>query len=217
MSEQGGVKGELKLTDRTMLGLLAELEDSKAVTQRGLAVRLGVALGLVNSLLKRAIRKGLVKVVQVPARRYAYYVTPKGFGEKSRLVAEYLSSSLDFFRQARDEFSAVYAAAEARGLSRVVFFGTGELAEIAMLSARDSGLDVVGVVQPGANQARFSGLSVINSLDALKDMDIEAVVITGTDDPQRAYTLLREHFADGRILVAPLLHVSRQPDGEGAQ
>ena len=44
---------------------------------------------------------------QVPLNRYAYYLTPQGFAEKSRLTAEYLAASFDFFRRARGDCAAL--------------------------------------------------------------------------------------------------------------
>ena len=70
-----------------VLGLLTSIERDSAVTQRKLAGDLGIALGLANAYLRRCVRKGLVKVSQVPLNRYAYYLTPQGFAEKSRLTA----------------------------------------------------------------------------------------------------------------------------------
>ena len=90
---------EAKIT----LGLLSAVEANSALTQRSVASDLGIALGLANAYLKRCVRKGLVKVKQVPANRYSYYLTPKGFAEKSRLTAEYLSISFNFFRSARSD------------------------------------------------------------------------------------------------------------------
>src|SRR6187549_1606185 len=84
-----GTVSEAEIT----LGLLTAIEENSAVTQRSVASDLGIALGLANSYLKRCVRKGLVKVAQVPSRRYAYFLTPQGFAEKSRLTAEYLSHS----------------------------------------------------------------------------------------------------------------------------
>ena len=78
--------------DATTLGILNAIDDKNDITQRHLAARLNVALGLTNSYLKRCIHKGLVKVHQAPATRYLYYLTPKGFTEKSRLTSAYLSS-----------------------------------------------------------------------------------------------------------------------------
>ena len=74
-----------------MLGLLELVERDGAQSQRKLASDLGIALGLVNAYLKRCVKKGLLKIGQAPPRRYAYYLTPHGFAEKSRLTVEYLS------------------------------------------------------------------------------------------------------------------------------
>src|SRR4051812_16616127 len=87
------------LQTRTEVRLFTAIESGTDDTQISLSKRVGVAVGLVNALLKRAARKGLVKVTSAPARRYKYYLTPKGFAEKSRLVAEYLNDSLSFFRE----------------------------------------------------------------------------------------------------------------------
>ena len=73
--------------ERIVLNLLNSVDDG-AQSQRRIAEELGIALGLVNAYLKRCIKKGLVKVSQAPARRYAYYLTPEGFAEKSRLTVE---------------------------------------------------------------------------------------------------------------------------------
>ena len=76
-----------------MRGLLHAVDADGARSQRHIAAELGIALGLVNSYLKRCVRKGWIKVNQAPARRCAYYLTPQGFAEKSRLTVQYLSTS----------------------------------------------------------------------------------------------------------------------------
>ncbi|MFW1485239.1 winged helix-turn-helix transcriptional regulator, partial [Vibrio parahaemolyticus] len=86
-----------------------------AQSQRRIAADLGVALGLVNAYLKRAIKKGFVKVGQAPARRYAYYLTPQGFSEKSRLTVQFLSDSFSLFRKAKEEYGKLFERAQARG------------------------------------------------------------------------------------------------------
>ena len=88
--------------ERIVLNLLNSVDDG-AQSQRRIAEDLGIALGLVNAYLKRCVKKGYVKVSQAPARRYAYYLTPKGFAEKSRLTVQYLSDSFSFFRQAKED------------------------------------------------------------------------------------------------------------------
>src|ERR1700738_702083 len=93
--------------ERIVLDLLTSVEHDGDRSQRHIAAELGIALGLVNAYLKRCVKKGLVKVHDAPARRYAYYLTPQGFAEKSRLTVEYLSSSFSFFRLAKADCAHV--------------------------------------------------------------------------------------------------------------
>src|SRR4029079_13129242 len=116
--------------DRILLGLLESVERDGGQSQRRIASDLGIALGLVNAYLKRCVKKGLVKVSEAPTRRYAYYLTPRGFAEKSRLTVEYLSSSFSFFRQARADCMQVFATAKSRGYENLVLCGRSDLAEV---------------------------------------------------------------------------------------
>src|ERR1051326_4416196 len=123
-----------------LLGLLTSVERDSGMTQRRLATELGIALGLANAYLRRCVRKGLIKVSQVPLNRYAYFLTPQGFVEKSRLTAEYFSASLNFFRRARTECTELLTGCAERGWRRIALCGAGDLAEIAVLSAAEAGL-----------------------------------------------------------------------------
>src|SRR5947207_15296026 len=162
---------------RIVLGLLESVERDGAQSQRKLASDLGVALGLVNADLKRCVKKGLLKIGQAPARRYAYYLTPHGFAEKSRLTVEYLSSSFSFFRHAREDCSSVLRTAHARGWNRVALIGVSDLAEIATLCALEQGITIVAVVDAKARRDRFVDIPVVPSLDAVPG-GFDALVIT---------------------------------------
>src|SRR3989304_1146631 len=114
--------------DEVMLGVLTAIERDSHTSQRTISRELGVALGLANAYLKRCVRKGLIKIKQVPRRRYAYYLTPQGFVEKSRLAGQYFSASFTFFRRARTQMSELMAESAGRGHHRVVLVGGAGLA-----------------------------------------------------------------------------------------
>src|SRR5262245_40717266 len=84
----GTLLGRNSESNRIRLGLLESAERDSAQSQRRLAAGLGIAVGLVNIYLKRCVKKGLLKMTEAPARRYAYYLTPSGFSEKARLTLE---------------------------------------------------------------------------------------------------------------------------------
>ncbi|MGY4420467.1 DNA-binding MarR family transcriptional regulator [Bradyrhizobium sp. JR6.1] len=165
---------------------------------------LGIALGLVNAYLKRCIKKGLVKVSQAPARRYAYYLTPKGFAEKSRLTMEYLSSSFSFFRQAKADCAQVLQLAKAQQFQNLVLCGRSDLAEIALLSAVDCGVTIVAIVHQNAGGTRFVGIPVVSGYDRVA-VPFDAVMITDVADPNQAFEEAVRLYGPGRVLAPSLL------------
>lgn len=190
------------------LDLLGAVEHDAHVSQRRLSTSLGVALGLTNALIKRCVRKGLIKVKTIPAGRYGYYLTPRGFSEKSRLTAEYLKISLDFFRRARGEANELLAFAAEKGWRRIALAGTGEMAEIATLAARETGIELVGIFDPGDNRPSFSGLPVTGTLAELGRVD--AVLLTDIRQPQQIFDSLAQDFPVERILIPAVMRIAPQ-------
>lgn len=200
--------GATKNTDieqtRIMLGLLESVERDGAKTQRRLAAELGIALGLVNAYLKRCVKKGLLKVREAPARRYAYYLTPRGFAEKSQLTVKYLSFSFSLFREAKKDCAAVFETAHARGYKTIAVQGISDLAEIAAICALDSGLTIAAAVDANAAQTKFVGLPVVKSYDDLAD-DVDAVIVTDLKASRELVEAACRRFGAERVLVPDLL------------
>ena len=192
---------------KTQLDLLVSLESGSVVTQGVISKRLGVSIGMINALVKRAVHKGYVKVTSAPYKRFAYYLTPKGFSEKSRLVAEYLESSLSFFRQARDEYAQLLERARRSDFKRLALVGSGELAEIACLAAREAEIDFVAVVDRTTNREKLFGIPVVRDIAELDAVD--AIVISDSVTPQATFGRLLEHFEDQQILAPDLLRITR--------
>lgn len=193
---------ELEVT----LGLLRAVHNDQSLTQRSAAQELGVALGLVNTYLKRCVKKGLVKVRQAPNKRYAYYLTPKGFAEKSRLAAEFLSQSLNLFRQAQNDYTVLLSECAEQGWESIALFGASDLAEILTLYAREYPVRIVGVIDDAFDEATFAGMPVVASIADLA-APIDACVITDLKTPQASYDFLVSAFPTARVLAPSLLEL----------
>jgi DNA-binding MarR family transcriptional regulator len=202
-------------SSRILLGLLDAVEQERAHSQRLLASELGIALGLVNAYLKRCIKKGLVKMRGAPARRYAYYLTPRGFAEKSRLTVEYLSHSFVFFRQAKTDCSGLFRSAKARGVKKVLLAGQSDLAEIAALCAIEHGIEIVGVVQGGAAKQKFIGLAVFAEFESVSAR-FDAILITDVTTARATCEAAIARFGVDRVLVPELLRLRMKNRGEAA-
>jgi DNA-binding MarR family transcriptional regulator len=200
--------------ERIVLSLLNSVDDG-AQSQRRIAEDLGIALGLVNAYLKRCVKKGYVKVSQAPARRYAYYLTPKGFAEKSRLTVQYLSDSFSFFRQAKEDCAGTFALAKERNFRNIVLWGKSDLAEIAVLSAVDCGVSIVAIVDRGAGGSTFAGKQVVNDCRDLS-ASFDAVIITDLVNARGAFDEAVQLCGSARVLAPRLLGLSA-PESTRAQ
>ncbi len=190
------------------IDFLSALERGEVVTQMSLAKRASVSVGLINALLKRAINKGFVKAKAAPYKRYAYYLTPKGFREKSRLVAEYLEVSLNFFRMARGEYMSTFDRIDKLAEGQILLAGRGELSEIAHLAAREADCDLAGIYDPSANKDERHGIPVIRSM---ADVDkIGAIVLVESREPQKLYDELAELVDPARIYAPDFLRITRE-------
>ena len=141
------------------LRLLEAVHQDSRVTQRGLASQLGMALGLANIYLKRMIRKGFIKVVNVQPNRISYLVTPRGIAEKARLTYEFMDYSLHLYGEVRQHLRAALQDFAAAG-QRVAICGRGEAAELAYLSLKESGLEPVAVFDREGGR-EFLGMPIL--------------------------------------------------------
>src|SRR5207247_8287144 len=138
------------------LEILTAIGEGRPLTQRALAQRLGIALGLTNLYLKRLAKKGSIKISEFPRKPHArkrlrYILTPKGLLEKSRLTYDYMSYSLGIYRRTRQTLREALSHLPGNGAKRVVLYGVGEDAELAYVTLKDPGLDAVGIFprEPG--------------------------------------------------------------------
>ena len=198
---------ETSKEDRLTLELLDVIGKQSDLSQRHLARHLGVALGLANSYLKRCVRKGFVKIRQAPANRYLYYLTPKGFAEKSRLTGDYLRYSFAFYKRASDSCAKVFDNCVDQGWRKVFFCGISDLAEIAALRATEMQIEVVGIYDLTAKLKQFINLPVYPVINAAPSYD--AVVLTAIENAPAVYRNLITQVEAQRILIPDILGIER--------
>jgi DNA-binding MarR family transcriptional regulator len=158
------------------LEILTELARGEPVTQRRLAERLGIALGLTNLYLKRLARRGAIKITTIPPHRVRYLLTPKGIAEKTRLTYEFMDYSLRLYRGTRQNLRQALLPLVRRGGRRVTICGTSEAAELAFLTLRELGLEVTAVVGQDGDGETFLGMPV-RRLAELSPEDQDVVVV----------------------------------------
>jgi DNA-binding MarR family transcriptional regulator len=214
MANQENTSAEVGRED-ILLGVLTAVDRDSNTSQRTISRELDVALGLANAYLKRCVRKGLIKIKQVPRRRYAYYLTPQGFAEKSRLTAQFLSASFTYFRRAREQISDLMRDCIRQGRPRVAFAGVSDLTEVGTLCAHDHPVTLVGIVDAERAGERYCGLPVVATLQDLGQVD--AVIVTNLTQPASVFRALEQEFGSGRVLAPQLLALGHKISGDTPQ
>jgi len=177
--------------DIHILRLMGEIERNGSFSQRELARRLNLSLGLVNRFIRRLVNKGYFKVKTMPRNRVKYLLTPKGIARKSKLTVDYLRYSVNFYREIKGLLINRFAEMEKQGVRRILFYGAGEVAELAFLYLQLTGIKLVGVLEDKPNSNAFFGHPV-TGIDRLREEDWDGVLITRVEDVEEGVQALRD-------------------------
>ena len=173
------------------LRLLEEIEDYPEISQRNMADRLGVALGVANLLTKNLIKKGYVKATKVGWRTWVYSLTPDGFNRKIQLTKRYIGRTLEHYRNIRNHLRSEINQAQLGTNSRVAIMGSSELAELVYLALRDVGVDNIRIFDDGANGIKVLG-EIVRPSSQLVVADFDRIVVARSNEMDSLQIISRE-------------------------
>jgi DNA-binding MarR family transcriptional regulator len=170
--------------DRRVLEAIAS---GRRVTQRSLSSDLGVALGLTNLLIRRLVLKGYVKVSKMGTRHVRYLMTPAGWEALASATRQSLENTVHLYTETREHIRSSLSQISGRcrpngdGQKRIVFYGAGDVAEIAYVSLQTTDLTLVGVVDDWRS-GRFFNLMISGadqlSTEMLGSVPFDHLIVT---------------------------------------
>jgi DNA-binding MarR family transcriptional regulator len=172
--------------DIRTLKILEKVDNGVVPSQRDLASDLNISLGLVNSFIKRLVKKGYFKARHIPKNRMRYFLTPKGASEKTRLTYEYIQHSYNFYKEARQKLRNLYKELESQNVSEIVFYGASDLSEIAYLSLQETNIKLVAVIDDEKIGKRFLR-HVVEHPDRLVSLTFDRILITSLNSTDEIY------------------------------
>jgi DNA-binding MarR family transcriptional regulator len=205
------LENNLALHEHHELRVLELIEAQDKLTQRGVAADLEIAIGMANSLIKRLVLKGYIKIKNVPSSRYGYYLTPQGFMAKSQLVSKYIANSAKFFGEVRCDLEAIAKQVSKSKYSSVGCVGTGEILEIAHMVFRLHNVkisfvvDILGHVE---NQ-HYKDLSEV-PVSLMEEVDY--LVITESERPHKAFEIISTSMCKKAILPPLFMKIMPKSD-----
>jgi DNA-binding MarR family transcriptional regulator len=187
--------------DLHILRLMGEIDRNGDHSQRELSRRLNLSLGLVNTFLKRLVKKGYFKVTTMPKNRVRYFLTPAGLAKKSKLTVEYLQYSVNFYKDIKDLLLNNYMELKKDDVRSVLFYGAGEVAELAFLYLQLTDIQLAGIIDDKHHGKYFFGFQIAG-LDCIQQMDWDVILLTRLEDiDQDIKSLLERGIDPGRIVT----------------
>jgi len=187
------------------LQMLEEIEQNPRVSQRQLSNKFGIALGVTNACIKRMARRGLIRLKGLPPRRIAYYLTPKGFTEKTRLTLRFLSYNIQHYSEMKKLISKRLLEIESSGARRILFYGVGDEMEVAYITLQGVNLTLVGIVDDDEKkQGRDLFGYRVQEPEAISSLRPEVVLITSLTNGEKISEGLKKQMGIKKILIERL-------------
>ena len=153
---------------RKHLDTLLEIKDNPALSQRSLAHKLNISLGLTNAILQNLIHRGWVKAQKMTGRKILYLITPQGIARVTNLVYDRFRETQNYYQYTKELLTSYLTDLYNQGKRRAVIYGTNQLAEITYLSLLDSPIKLNSILtddSDSSSKKKFLGHEVLTLPD----------------------------------------------------
>jgi predicted transcriptional regulator len=149
------------------LDTLLELKDDPSLSQRSLAHKLNISLGLTNSILQNLIYRGLIKAQKMTGRKILYLITPKGMVQATNFIYDRVRETQHYYQYAKDLLTNHFINLYDKGARKAAIYGTDQLAEITYLSLLDSPLKFHSIItdDSASSKKKFLGHEILTLSD----------------------------------------------------
>ena len=150
------------------LEILERLEGNGHLTQRDLSKEVGIALGLVNHLLKKMVKKGWIKIKNIDSKKIRYLITPEGAREKSSLLYKRVESTIHFYLEAKRVIKDKVIHLKKEGIEDVSIYGINHISEVLFIVLKELGLELAHVVDDSKEGEVWFGYTVVKMDEFVK-------------------------------------------------
>jgi len=149
------------------LDTLLEIKDNPSLSQRSLAHKLNISLGLTNAILQNLIHRGWVKAKKLTGRKILYLITPQGMARATNLIYDRFRETQNYYQYTKELLTSYLTELYNQGKRKVIINGTNQLTEITYLSLLDSPLKLHSIitVDPTLPKKKFLGHEVLTLPD----------------------------------------------------
>ena len=194
-------KDSMDLSNDRELKLLSEVDEIANFTQRQLSQRVGISLGLTNTLFRNLVKKGYIRGTQASWKRWVYALTPEGFARKIGLTVDYIRRELGYYQHVRQTLRTEMESLAFHEETRVAIYGTSDFAELVYIGLKDFGITEIDIFSSESPNGRtFFGMPV-RGLDTLDTNEYDRIIVASLGDTDAIATDLESRGKSSNKLV----------------
>lgn len=153
-------------SELSVLSAVREAQDEgERMTQRDLALRAGISLGMANLILRRLAERGLLELTRLSAKRVRYALTSAGLKELARRTAGYYRRVTRSAGIYRDRLESFAETAKRKGAEAIVLVGSSEVEHLLAEACERKGIIFLRTSDPekAESLARRNGAVLVIS------------------------------------------------------
>jgi DNA-binding MarR family transcriptional regulator len=181
-----------ELQNNKYFDTLNELKNNPSHSQRSLASKLNISLGLTNAILKNLISRGWIKAKKDTGRKILYIITPQGMANVSRLLYTRFRETVHYYNYTKDLITNYLLKLYQEGEEEVSIYGTGQLAEITYYAGISTPLKLNTIISDDPAKKTFLGNQVLTLSDFIQkysqnisDKSQQELLIISTVNPDQ--------------------------------
>jgi len=180
------------------LDTLLEVKENPSLSQRSLAHKLNISLGLTNAILQNLVHRGWIKAQKMTGRKILYLITPQGIARATNLVYDRFRETQNYYQYTKELLTSYLIDLYTRGKGRAVIYGTNHLTEITYLSLLDGPLKLHSIItdNPSSLKKKFLGHEVLTISEFAQKVsetpNPEDLIILSTVNQEENKTLITE-------------------------
>jgi len=184
------------------LDTLLELKENPSLSQRSLAHKLNISLGLTNAILQNLIHRGWIKAKKLTGRKILYLITPQGLARATTLIHDRFRETQNYYQYTKELLTSYLTGLYNQGKKRAIIYGTNQLSEITYLSLLDSPLKLHSILTDDASlsKKKFLGHEVLNLSEfmekhspELSETSQKELVIISTISPEKMHQEIKKY------------------------
>ena len=187
------------MPNKKHLDTLLELKGNPSLSQRSLAHKLNISLGLTNAILQNLVHRGWIKVQKMTGRKILYLITPRGMARAANLVYDRFRETQNYYQYTKELLTSYLNDLYTKDERSAVIYGTNYLTEITYLSLLDSPLKLHSILtdDPASSKKKFLGHEVLTISEF-------AQKVSETPNPESLIILSTVSQKENKILISEI-------------